>query len=763
MNITTNSQNKLLTRTVNPTEIPAIDRAIGLATAELVIALDRSFVDEIFFSRSVAACNGAWVWADPVLREMSHAKSMRRDPDTLLEGVSRKSRKPSIERIPLPGHRESGTQSIALVSPDRILETSSATFADLSFSVQRRLQVAKDTVAWLSQAQDPSVELPFMRNARYLGQSLGMSDPESRVLELMALAMASDPFKSALCAISLNSMGTAANLIAKWIGADRPAIHSLFSANGVLVQGGIHDGLLRHIGDMEDALRLDNYSLAAHIQEPQTSLDEFLNSFLNLAAPSQITADSVPHMTDFHAMAKSLLVHAAAQDTVGVNVMLYGAPGTGKTEYAKLMAKEAGLTLYEVPYVDNTGCSLEPQQRLGSLMMMLNALRNRTDAALLFDEAEDIFDTPSDKAQKSSKAWMNHFIETMPVPVIWTSNSLRNVDPAHLRRFAILKEFAVAPRSVKDSFIRKYLEKLQLPEQDIQAIASLTHLVPGHVENAARTVMLAKPTTDEQAAQWVQQHIDTSRRALGLSALNTRQANTGEYDPVFVNTSDGPSTLRLVAYLQKSPRLSLCLHGTPGTGKTGFAKFLADQLGRELIVKTASSLLSKYIGETEQRICAMFEEASLASKDTVLLLDEADTLLRNRENARHSWEVSHTNEFLARMEAFTGTFICTTNLMEELDPAILRRFQFKLRFNTLKTEQAEAMFVKVFATPAPENLKNVSSLVPADFINVRRQLVVYGDEIDPKEYVNLLDAEVRGRRGDKHRSNPIGFMSKVGA
>ena len=358
---------------------------------------------------------------------------------------------------------------------------------------------------------------------------------------------------------------------------------------------------------------------------------------------------------------------------------------------------------------------------------------------------------------------MNHLIETMPVPVIWTSNSIKNVDPAHLRRFALLKEFKSTPRAVKESYIRGYLDKLHLPECALQAIASLPQLVPGHVENAARTVMLANPCNEVQATQWVQHHINTSRLALGLTSLSDTRSSVSAYNPAFVNTSDGPSTQRLVAYLQKAPRLSLCLYGTPGTGKTGYAKYLAEQLGRELVVKTASSLLSKYIGETEQRICAMFDDASLASQDSVLLLDEADTLLRNREHARNSWEISHTNEFLARMEAFSGTFICTTNLLDQLDPAILRRFQFKLRFNPLNREQANAMFADTFLVTAPAALHNIGGLVPADFINVQRQLLVFGEMFGPMEYVKLLEAEVRGRRGDKNFSRPIGFISTMKA
>jgi len=113
------------------------------------------------------------------------------------------------------------------------------------------------------------------------------------------------------------------------------------------------------------------------------------------------------------------------------------------------------------------------------------------------------------------------------------------------------------------------------------------------------------------------------------------------------------------------------------------------------------------------------------------------------------------------MEAFPGTFICTTNLMNELDPAILRRFQFKLRFNVLTTEQASAMYQRIFSEAAPATLHNVGGLVPADFVNVQRQKLVYGDELDSSEYVALLEAEVTSRRGGDYYYKPIGFTTRL--
>jgi SpoVK/Ycf46/Vps4 family AAA+-type ATPase len=74
--------------------------------------------------------------------------------------------------------------------------------------------------------------------------------------------------------------------------------------------------------------------------------------------------------------------------------------------------------------------------------------------------------------------------------------------------------------------------------------------------------------------------------------------------------------------------MNLLFHGLPGTGKTEFARYLAETLDRELIQRRASDLLSMWVGGTEQAIAAAFRQAEAAAG--ILLLDEADSLFLNR-------------------------------------------------------------------------------------------------------------------------------------
>ncbi len=130
----------------------------------------------------------------------------------------------------------------------------------------------------------------------------------------------------------------------------------------------------------------------------------------------------------------------------------------------------------------------------------------------------------------------------------------------------------------------------------------------------------------------------------------------------------------------------LCLHGPPGTGKTAFGRWLAEQLGLPLVVKRASDILDMYVGGTERNIARAFTEAREVG--ALLLIDEVDSFLQDRRRSQRVWEVTEVNEMLVQIERFPGVLVASTNLIAGLDQAAMRRFDLKIRFDALRTDQA---------------------------------------------------------------------------
>jgi SpoVK/Ycf46/Vps4 family AAA+-type ATPase len=132
----------------------------------------------------------------------------------------------------------------------------------------------------------------------------------------------------------------------------------------------------------------------------------------------------------------------------------------------------------------------------------------------------------------------------------------------------------------------------------------------------------------------------------------------------------------------------IIFYGAPGTGKTLTAYSIAKELNKPILSLDASKILSMYVGESEKNVRRMFDEYySICEKlktKPILLLNEADQFLSTRTSASFSSADKMHNQmqniFLEQLEKFDGFLIATTNLLETLDSAFSRRFDYKIKF-----------------------------------------------------------------------------------
>jgi SpoVK/Ycf46/Vps4 family AAA+-type ATPase len=239
-----------------------------------------------------------------------------------------------------------------------------------------------------------------------------------------------------------------------------------------------------------------------------------------------------------------------------------------------------------------------------------------------------------------------------------------------------------------------------------------------------------------------------------------RSSSELDYDPALVNAS--VSLERLARGLKQHGQGCVCLYGPPGTGKTAFARQLAKALERPLLHRSASDLLDMYVGGTEKAINEMFDEASRS--DCVLLLDEAEGLMRDRSRAVRGFEVTQVNELLVRMESFRGIFLCATNGFEALDPASLRRFALRVEFSPLDRDQnltllertAKKLGVEVSveaAGAARSRLSRLTLLTPGDYASLLRGRLLLGDAS-----VGALLSDLERVHAEKRAERRIGFV-----
>ncbi|WP_200763311.1 ATP-binding protein [Nitrosophilus alvini] len=177
----------------------------------------------------------------------------------------------------------------------------------------------------------------------------------------------------------------------------------------------------------------------------------------------------------------------------------------------------------------------------------------------------------------------------------------------------------------------------------------------------------------------------------------------------------------------------IILYGPPGTGKTMTALSLAKSLRKPVLSFDCSKILSMYVGESEKNVRKIFdtynELSSKAKTEPVLLLNEADQFLSSRTSSPGSSADKMHNQmqniFLEQIEKFEGVLIATTNLLETIDQAFSRRFNYKIEFKKPSFKERVELWKKMLPKNAPyEEGFDIEKLASYDLTGGQINLVI---------------------------------------
>ncbi len=395
---------------------------------------------------------------------------------------------------------------------------------------------------------------------------------------------------------------------------------------------------------------------------------------------------------------------------------------------------------------------------------------------LIVDEADTLLNTRYfllGSERSPDKAWINDFLDCSKHKMIWITNGTLAIEKSTMRRFnyalhfppfGIAERMRLWQREICNHPLRRHL-----PPQTLRQFARQYRTNAAGITTALKTLaaVISPKNADKESTRRILADLLTRQMEATGDDMRKKLADAAgdQYDPECLNTA--PCQTQVVAVLRnfasrlanehESDRhhLNLLFWGQPGTGKTDFAKYLAGKIDMELLAKRASDLLNPFVGVTEMLIRDAFAEAE--RERAILLIDEADSMFTNRETARHSWQVSQTNELLTQMENFKGVLICCTNLISHLDPAVLRRFAVKVEFKPLTDKGKIRLFNRYFGH-LDQNLDNhqqkellaIQNLTPGDFKAVYDRYACLPEwEADCDTLIKELAAETAYRSNRK--------------
>ncbi len=401
----------------------------------------------------------------------------------------------------------------------------------------------------------------------------------------------------------------------------------------------------------------------------------------------------------------------------GQLLLFHGEPGTGKTMTAHAIAHAQGKRVLLVDLPTFVG-----HHDAGQFLPGLFREARLQNALLFFDECELLFED-----RRKGNALMTLLlteVERFEGIAVLATNLPGSLDPALERRILTRVAFERPDVQAREAIWREHIpvDAPIVGALDLAELASRYELTGGLIKNAvlAATATAVRDEPDSPALS--QALLDTAAReqlvrvsnAAGkqlrpkarLSDLVLPEAALSQVHEIVA----AARSWRLVidrwgvgSHLTSGKGLAALFHGPPGTGKTLCAEAIAGELGRPLITASLPSLLSKWLGGTEQNLQALFDRAT--STNAVLLLDEVDSVATERGHSqRHDDRV--VNTLLQLLDRHAGLVLLATNLPGQLDGALGRRLIWTLAFAAPDAVARE----RIWAGLLPEDLVDTIDL-----------------------------------------------------
>ncbi len=591
-------------------------------------------------------------------------------------------------------------------------------------------------------------------NITLLADYVGLTAQERAIFELAVRAGRSGPVNSLCNALVDDARIPVQDAVIHLSGVPAASVRCALAPTGRLLVS----GLLQFDKPPLNGLGLfPSDRLLVALDPPSRTLGDILGKLYARVGAASVAWEDFEHLGAGRDFAFRLLRGALERREKGVNILLHGVPGTGKTEFCKALAMRLGAGLHAVGEADDDGNEPFRFERLQQLRLGQRLLSDQGNSLILFDEMEDlfpglengVFGLPLRRA--GSKVHINRLLENNPVPTLWTTNDISDCDPAFLRRISFTLELRTPPVSVRSRIWEKLAEHHQvpLPKDLCLELAHSMEDAPALASSALRAARITRGGAED--VKFAAMAISRAVRG-GHTPLTAPSCI--RFEPELAN-ADHDLALIVERFVACGPTNTggLCLSGPPGTGKSAFARYVADRMQMPVLERRASDLLDRYVGGSERNIANAFAEARDTS--AFLVFDEADSLLGARNGATHSWEISQVNEMLTWMENHPLPFACTTNLVDQLDPATARRFSLKISFLPLSAQQREACFRRFFKAEPPAGLLELDLLTPGDFAVVAKRSKLLG--ITQPEAILV---ELRREQAAKPNTrNSIGFRA----
>ena len=384
---------------------------------------------------------------------------------------------------------------------------------------------------------------------------------------------------------------------------------------------------------------------------------------------------------------------AARYRVVHNGILFHGPPGTGKTLLSRALAGEYGLRY--IRFNPASIASSYIHEAAANLQRLFELARENTPCVLFLDEVDVIAsprdDQPNADHREVVTQLMNSLEEYRSIPglvVAAATNNIDRLDPGLREGRFDAKIFVPLPDpNARKEVLRVHLERrgdaVSWDTIDLDAAARETHgrnaaALESFVSLAAQSALTKGTPIDQDALLYaIKQREGNDRVSLEQRVTWSDVVLPQETEDHLQEILTVFSRPELARSLGVKPPAGVLLYGPPGTGKTTVAKAMATEISASFYEQSAADLLSKWVGESEERVAKLFSKAR-ANRPSIIFIDEIDSLLKTRGgDSSAPWEDRVISQFLRELDGLVGgdgvLLVGATNRIDIIDPAIQGR------------------------------------------------------------------------------------------
>jgi SpoVK/Ycf46/Vps4 family AAA+-type ATPase len=439
--------------------------------------------------------------------------------------------------------------------------------------------------------------------------------------------------------------------------------------------------------------------------------DMKIKNFLQIIIPKKAFEDLILP-SDF----KSKLMNMASWysgNKFPLKLLFCGPPGSGKKTAAEAFCREAGKNLL---IVDSKILLEGRSSETADLIMREAILQNSALYLQAFDELLE------DKEPKNPPEFLIQAFKMFPGLIFLAGNEYMELDKGLINNGFVPFSFPLPSYYVRKQLWESCLNNYKLAEGvNLNALASKFRFTGGQIRDAAFTAFSFAGGKNPSGSVLSMEDLYKGCKAQSNQKLNSLAMKTNlhyTWEDIVLPKSTMEHLKEVSGFIKYKGKvhsdwgfenklslgkgLNVLFSGPSGTGKTMAAEILANEVKLDLYKIDLSSMVSKYIGETEKNLKKVFEEAE--TSNSILFFDEADALFGKRSEVKDShdrYANIEINYLLQKMEEYEGVVILASNFRKNIDEAFLRRLHFIIEFPIPDEKYREKIWKNVFPEEMP--------------------------------------------------------------